>query len=77
MDLFETLNTCCGRIEYVHVLLMELELIMLELWPVELSHFAQLFALFGYGVCVTNLSQYSVDDFYLLQIFLIFILRTY
>ena len=48
MDLFETLHTCCGHIEDVHVdFLVELELILTELQPFELSHFRQLFALYG------------------------------
>ena len=42
MDLFETLHTCCGHIEDVHVgFLVELELILTELQPFELSHFRQ------------------------------------
>ena len=46
MDLFETLHTCCGHIADVHVgFLVELELILTELQPFELSHFRQLFAL--------------------------------
>ena len=42
MDFFETLHTCCGHIEDVHV---ELELILTELQAFELNHFRQLFAL--------------------------------
>ena len=46
MDLFETLPTSCRHIEDVHVgFLAELELILTELQPFELSHFRQLFAL--------------------------------
>ena len=46
MDLFEIMHTCCGHIEDVHVeFLVELELILTELQPFELSHFRQLFAL--------------------------------
>ena len=44
-DQFETLQTCDGHIEDVHVALMALELILTELRPIELSHFRQLFAL--------------------------------
>ena len=48
MDLSETLHTCCGHIEDVHVgFLVELELILTELQPFKLSHFRQLFALYG------------------------------
>ena len=48
MDLFETSHTCCGHIEDVHVgFWWELELILTELQPFELSHFRQLFALLG------------------------------
>ena len=48
MDLFETLHTCCGHIEDVQCgFLVELELILTELQPFELSHFRQLFALYG------------------------------
>ena len=55
MDLFETLHTCCGHIEDVHVgFFVELELILTELQPFELSHFS----IVGYGVCVIN-SSYS------------------
>ena len=50
MDLFETLHTCCGHIENVLVgFLVELELLLTELQPYELSHFRQLFALKGMG----------------------------
>ena len=35
---------------------MELELILRELQPFELSHFRQLFCIVGYGVCVINSS---------------------
>ena len=42
MDLFETLHNCCGHIE--DGFLLELELILTELQPFELSHFRQLFA---------------------------------
>ena len=46
VDLFETLHTCCGHIEDVHVVfLMELELLLTDLQPIELSHYRQLFAL--------------------------------
>ena len=55
MDHFETMHTCCGYIEDVHVnflqgkkscgFLVELEIILTELQPFELSHFRQLFAL--------------------------------
>ena len=37
---------------------MELELILKELWPVELSHF-RLFCVEGYEVCVINSSGVS------------------
>ena len=41
MDLFETLHTCCKHNEDVHVgSVMELELILTELWLFELSHFS-------------------------------------
>ena len=45
MDLFETLHTCCGHIEDVHVVFGGARLILTELQPLELSHFRQLFAL--------------------------------
>ena len=46
MDLFETLHTYCGHIEDEHAgFLVELEFILTELQPFELSHFWQLFAL--------------------------------
>ena len=58
MDLFETLHTCCGHIEDVHIgFLMELGLIMTELQHIKLSHYRQL-CIVGYGVCVIN-SSYS------------------
>ena len=48
MDLFETLHTCCGHIEDVHMgFLVALELILTELQPFELSNFWQLFAFLG------------------------------
>ena len=57
MDLFETLHTCCEHIENcAYGFLVELELILTELQPFELSNFRQLFA--GYGVRVIN-SSYS------------------
>ena len=40
----DILKICCG-------FLMELELILTELHPFELSHFRQLFCMVGYGVC--------------------------
>ena len=44
MDHFENLHTCCGHIKDMHVaFLMELELILTELQPFELSHFRHLF----------------------------------
>ena len=57
MDLFETLHTCCGHIEDVHVgFLVELELILTELQPFKLI--LGNFCIVGYGVCVIN-SSYS------------------
>ena len=51
MNFFQTVHTCCGHTEDVHVgFLMELEIIWTELWPSELSHFGQLFWALGYGV---------------------------
>ena len=41
MDHFETLHACCGHIENVHVALVEIELILTELQPFELSHLRQ------------------------------------
>ena len=69
MDLFETLHTCFGHTENVHVsFLVELELILTELQPFELSHLGNFlhcrvvvqatFCIIGYGVCVIN-SSYS------------------
>ena len=64
MDLFETLHTCCGHIEDVHVgFLVELELILTELQPFEVSHFWQFFALWVWSLCNQFLLQVSMDHF--------------
>ena len=43
--------------------LVELELILTELQPFEHSHFRQLFALSGMGLCNQLLLQFSTDHF--------------
>ena len=60
MDHFETLHTCCGHIEDVHVaFLMELELIFTELQPFELSHLSVQFDIF-------KLAKNRIEEFVLL-----------
>ena len=72
MDLFETLHTCSGHIENVHVgFFVELELILTELQPIELSHFRQLLHC-GYIVCVIN-SSYSFQWIILKPCILVFL----
>ena len=64
MDLFETLHTCCGHIEDVHVgFLVELELILTELQPFKLSHFRQLLHCRVWSLCNQLLLQFSMDHF--------------
>ena len=42
---------------------MKLEQILTELQHIELSHFRQVFGIVGYGVCVINFLQFSMDHF--------------
>ena len=58
MALFETVHTCCGHNENVHVsFCMELELIFRELRPFKLSHFCTV----GYGICVIKMCMWVLD----------------
>ena len=48
---------------------MELELILTELQPFELSHFRQLFALYGMELCKQLLIQFLMNYFETMQIY--------